>query len=72
MKKITVFLAGLFILSLAMVACKKDYTCECVIGTTNPPTTHTYTITATKKADAKATCDAMTTVGVGSQTCTLK
>jgi len=53
MKKLLLMaaVAGLF----TVTSCKKDYTCNCTVGSTTTPTT----IENVSKADAEAACDAL-------------
>jgi uncharacterized protein YvpB len=78
MKKL--IMAGLGIFSLALVSCKKDYTCECTTNDGSGSTlTSTTTILDASKSGAKAYCtstkdyyyDGVASTGY-SQTCTLK
>ncbi len=60
----------MFVASLALAAtsCKKDYTCDCVIG----GSTISTPIPNASKSDAEASCTAMQTATQGNATCTLK
>ncbi len=57
---------------LALVSCKKDWTCECNYS----GETHSYSINGAKKRDAKAHCEGKVSVGIvsagGNNGCTLK
>jgi hypothetical protein len=65
MKKITFILGGLFLMTIALSSCKKDYVCEC---TTNGVTTKVTLSNTTKKLASDA-CDVYKIAGV---TCELK
>lgn len=68
MKKVLLVAA---VASLAMVSCKKSYTCTCKDTTANPDPDVVIKGTATKK-DAKKVCDnANTTYSPGGYSCTL-
>ncbi|MBA4302707.1 MAG: hypothetical protein C0424_00620 [Sphingobacteriaceae bacterium] len=70
MKKLLLLL---FVASLGLTAtsCKKDYTCECVVGAQTIPTA----IPNSSKGDAETFCNTQQTqlrLGSPSATCTLK
>lgn len=72
MKKILTIAA---VASLAMVSCKKDYTCECTVKDSSGtiPTTTTSATAKMKKADAETWCENnKSTVGTISTSCELK
>jgi hypothetical protein len=60
----------LFISSLTFLSCKKDYTCNCDANGSIP--SETYTISAKKESDAKATCESYADNTGGVVTCTLQ
>jgi hypothetical protein len=71
MKKITLFIACLSLISLA--SCKKDRKCECTETYTSPsgtvttdPAPEVITIKKVTKRDAKSLCQKETGVSVGS------
>jgi hypothetical protein len=66
MKKITFILGGLFLMTIALTSCKKDYTCECTTGGIKTETTLSNT---TKKLATDA-CEAGNVSGL--VTCELK
>lgn len=66
MKKITFILGGLFLMSIALTSCKKDYTCECK---DNDGTTQSYPYLKTTKKSAQDLCDL---AKVGWDSCELK
>jgi hypothetical protein len=65
MKKVSFILGALFLLTVAMTSCKKDYTCVCTVGGISV----NYTIANTTKSDAKTKCD---TYVSGTTVCELK
>ena len=70
MKKIFTLCAVLAIM-LSFTACKKDYTCECVLAS-DPPVSAQITINGTKKK-AQEACEAeSTTLGGVAYDCAIK
>jgi hypothetical protein len=67
MKKITFILGGLFLVTLALSSCKKDYTCECTDATDGSKTTISLPNTTKKLAD-----DACKVYEIGGDACDLK
>jgi hypothetical protein len=65
MKKSALLLGGLFLISIALTSCKKDYTCECTVG----GVTTKVTLPKTTKKKAQDACDVYKVAGV---TCDLK
>ncbi len=55
MKKVSLVLGVLFLMTLALSSCKKEYTCSCSSGGVSVD----FTIAKTTKADAKSKCDAL-------------
>lgn len=66
MKKAAFILGGLFIISLALTSCKKDFTCECTY-TDGTKITYTFENTTKKLAD-----DLCTGYVITGKTCELK
>ncbi|MFN5182985.1 MAG: hypothetical protein ACK5D5_08165 [Bacteroidota bacterium] len=54
MKKITILGIGLF--TLALISCKKDYTCECTTTQSGGSYTYSTTLVEVSKSAAKANC----------------
>lgn len=71
MKKIALILGVAFLMAIGLSSCKKNWTCECTVGGTNPPVTTSYT-TKDTKASAETWCKAYNTSGYGGITCALK
>lgn len=65
---------GLFAIGMiaAFSSCKKDYTCDCTLGTGAGGMDVSYEMKNVSKKDAKAACDGYQTAGAGLITCTLK
>jgi hypothetical protein len=67
MKKFTFILGGLFLMTIALSSCKKDYTCECTDPTDGTKTEIQYNNTLKKTAD-----DACKLLEIGGDACELK
>lgn len=67
MKKATFILGGLFLISIALTSCKKDYVCECTDPTDNSKVEITYSNTLKKTAE-----DACKILEIGGDNCELK
>jgi hypothetical protein len=65
MKKVSFILGAMFLMTIALSSCKKDYTCEC----TTAGVTTSVTMPKTTKKLAKDACNAL---NVGTVTCELK
>lgn len=74
MKKYVILASGLSVLALA--SCKKDHSCECVIGNSGSQTsTQVITIEDASKSDARDACNALEltyTIGGATADCNLK
>lgn len=74
MKKYVFLASTLSVLALA--SCKKDHSCECVIGNSGSQTsTQVITIEDASKSDARDACDALEityTIGGATADCNLK
>lgn len=69
MKKVIKIGAFAFAGALLFASCKKDWTCECTVGSVTTPSS----IKNAKKKDAKKTCDALgSTASIVGGSCTLK
>ncbi len=60
MKKVSFLLGVLFVASLALTSCKKDWNCECTFAD-YPEFNTTTVIPDSKKKDAQEACDALDT-----------
>ena len=69
MKKVMLFVAVAAFAATTFTSCKKDYTCECKMGSD----TYTYELKDVKKKDAKDACNAAGSIWIlGGGTCDLK
>ena len=60
MKKVSLVLGVLFLMTLALSSCKKEYTCTCTMSGVSTD----FTIAKTTKSDAKTKCESLNVVGV--------